>query len=211
MARVVELFVTQVYREELALGPGSSLIAELATAAQEIAAEDRAGQAWSKKNDYPGYTSYASLADLPQRHPAFADLVAVLDRHVARFARTLELDLDGKRLGVDSLWINILNRSGHHGAHIHPHSVVSGTIYLDVPKDASAIKFEDPRLPMMMAAPLRKPDAREKNKTFASIAPEAGTLLLWESWLRHEVPVNHAKTERVSVSFNYAWGTPETD
>lgn len=211
MARVVELFVTQVYREELALGPSSSLIAELAATAQEIAAEDRAGQAWSKKNDYPGYTSYVSLADLPQRHPAFSDLVAVLDRHVARFARALELDLAGKHLGIDSLWINILDRGGHHGAHIHPHSVVSGTIYLDVPKDASAIKFEDPRLPMMMAAPLRKPDAREKNRTFASIAPEAGTLLLWESWLRHEVPVNHAKTERVSVSFNYAWGTPETD
>jgi uncharacterized protein (TIGR02466 family) len=195
----------------LAGGAHGGLIRELKDAASEIADEDRAGQAWSKKNDYPGCTSYASLADLPGRHPAFADLAVVLDRHVLRFARTLDLDLARKRLNLDSLWINILDRGGHHGAHIHPHSVISGTLYLDVPKDASAIKFEDPRLPMMMAAPLRKSDAREKNKTFVSMAPEAGTLLLWESWLRHEVPINHAKSERVSVSFNYAWGEGSAD
>jgi uncharacterized protein (TIGR02466 family) len=28
---------------------------------------------------------------------------------------------------------------------------------------------------------------------------------MWESWLRHEVPANQAKAERVSVSFNYGW------
>jgi len=203
MARLQELFVTQIYREELQRGPTSSLLQELGEAAREIAAQDRAGQAWSKANDYAGYTSYASLNDLPERHPAFADLVAVLDRHAGAFAKTLEFDLSGKHLALDSLWINVLKPGGYHTAHIHPHSVISGTLYLAVPKDASAIKYEDPRLPMMMAAPPRKPSAKEKNKTFVAVAPDAGTLLLWESWLRHEVPVNHAKAERVSVSFNY--------
>lgn len=203
MARLQELFVTQVYREELQRGPTSSLLQELGDAAREIAAQDRAGQAWSKANDYAGYTSYASLNDLPDRHPAFADLVTVLDRHANAFAKALEFELAGKRLALDSLWINVLKPGGFHTAHIHPHSVISGTLYLAVPKDASAIKYEDPRLPMMMAAPARKPSAKEKNKTFVAVAPAAGTLLLWESWLRHEVPVNHAKAERVSVSFNY--------
>ncbi|RUO98970.1 TIGR02466 family protein [Hyphomicrobium sp.] len=203
MARVQELFVTQIYREELARGATSQLVSELLTAAEEISGADRAGQNWSKANDYPGYTSYASLNDLPVRDPTFADLVAVLDRHVAGFARTLEFDLDGRALVLDSLWINVLKPGGHHSAHIHPHSVISGTLYLAVPKDASAIKYEDPRLPMLMAAPPRKSTAKDKNKTFVSVAPSPGTLLLWESWLRHEVPINHAKAERVSVSFNY--------
>ena len=35
---------------------------------------------------------------------------------------------------------------------------------------------------------------------------EAGTVLLWESFLRHEVPVNRSADERISVSFNYRWG-----
>lgn len=203
MPRIQELFVTQIYREELQRGATSTLVAELLDAAHEIAAADRAGQGWSKANDYPGYTSYASLNDLPDRHPVFADLVGVLDRHVSAFGRILEFDLSGHRLTLDSLWINVLKPGGYHTAHIHPHSVISGTLYLAVPKDASAIKYEDPRLPMLMAAPPKKPSAKEKNKTFVSLAPSAGTLLLWESWLRHEVPVNHAKAERVSVSFNY--------
>jgi hypothetical protein len=138
---------------------------------------------------YPGYTSYASLNDLPERNPEFADLVRVLDLRVARFAE----------------------HGGHHAAHVHPHSVVSGTLYLAVPEDASAIKFEDPRLPMLMAAPTRKVTAREKNRTFVLVSPESGTPLLWESWLRHEVPVNHARSERVSASFNYSWGAADRD
>jgi uncharacterized protein (TIGR02466 family) len=203
MGHIAELFVTQIYREDLAQGATARLIGDLARAARDIAAEDRAGKAWSKANNYPGYTSYASLNDLPQRHPAFGDLVTLIDRHAAQFAKAHDFEMTGKRLSLDSLWINILASGGHHGAHIHPHSVISGTLYLAVPKGASAIRFEDPRLAMLMAAPPRKPSAREKNKTFVSIAPETGTLLLWESWLRHDVPVNNAKAERISVSFNY--------
>jgi uncharacterized protein (TIGR02466 family) len=88
--------------------------------------------------------------------------------------------------------------------HIHPHSIISGTVYVTVPKGAPAIRFEDPRLPLMMAAPTRRPDAPETLKPFVSIQPEPGTVLMWESWLRHEVPANRARTSRISVSFNYA-------
>ncbi len=58
----------------------------------------------------------------------------------------------------------------------------------------------------MMSAPPRRPRAREENRTFLSFEPKPGTLLLWESYLRHEVPVNRARGERISVSFNYRWG-----
>ncbi len=33
----------------------------------------------------------------------------------------------------------------------------------------------------------------------------AGTVLLFESWLRHEVPPNPVRAERVSISFNFNW------
>ena len=45
-----------------------------------LAAEDRAGRAWCKANGYRGYTSYASLADLPQRASVFGELKRRLDR-----------------------------------------------------------------------------------------------------------------------------------
>ena len=94
---------------------------------------------------------------------------------------------------------------GIHTAHIHPHSVISGTTYVAMPPGTSAIKYEDPRLPMMMAAPPRKKDAPEDLRQFVYVAPEVGDVLLWESWLRHEVPMNMAEDERISVSFNYKW------
>lgn len=195
-------FVTKLYRAELAEN-GGRLGADLDAACRSIAADDAAGRRWSRRNGYPGYTSYASLDDLPWRVPAFAELVKAIDRHVAAFSRELDFDLKG-RLKLDSLWINVLDPGGVHTGHIHPHSAVSGTYYVSVPEGAGAIRFEDPRLPLMMAAPPRKRKAREENRLFATVAPRAGTLLLWESWLRHEVPLNGAGEERISVSFNYA-------
>ncbi|WP_310541353.1 TIGR02466 family protein, partial [Phenylobacterium sp.] len=65
-------------------------------------------------------------------------------------------------------------------------------------------KLEDPRLPMMMARPAVVADAPEAERPFVYLAPQAGTVLMWESWLRHEVPPNGSKAERISVSFNYA-------
>ncbi|MEQ1671918.1 MAG: TIGR02466 family protein [Hyphomicrobium sp.] len=204
MSHIESLFVTHLYREELG-GGSRRLLKDLQHSCRVIAGDDGAGQNWAMAKKYPGYTSYASLNDLPERDPAFAELVEILDGHVAEFARTADFDLGGRRLSINSIWINILDPGGFHASHIHPHSVVSGTVYLEFPKGASAIKFEDPRLPMMMAAPPRKPRARSRNQTFVSAEPKTGTLLLWESWLRHEVPLNAADSERISISFNYGW------
>jgi uncharacterized protein (TIGR02466 family) len=204
MPRLDTLFVTRIKRHEI--GRRSlDLIDVLRATCLAIAAEDGAGQAWCREHDYKGYTSYASLDDLPRRASVFGDLVRRIDPKVAAFARSLDLDLGRRRLALDSFWINVLEPGGHHSAHVHPHSVVSGTFYVDVPKGASAIRFEDPRLAMMMAAPPRKPTARLANRTFVSVEPKAGTMLLWESWLRHDVPVNKARRQRISLSFNYRW------
>lgn len=205
MATIDGLFVTRIYRAEVDDDAGV-LVAELNAACRSIAEDDVAGRRWSIKNGYPGYTSYASLNDLPWRFPAFARLVREIDRHVVAFAKDAEFDLGKTRLKLDSLWINVLPPGGVHGSHLHPHAVVSGTFYVAVPDGASAIKFEDPRLGLMMAAPPRKVKARPDNRAFVSVTPRAGTILLWESWLRHEVPLNRAEDDRISVSFNYSWG-----
>lgn len=206
MARISTHFVTKIYREELSGATARRLLADLETSAYAIAHDDAAGQDWCARNAYPGYTSYASLNDLTRRDPAFADLERVLDREVAQFARDLDFDLAGRALTLDSIWINVLSPGGYHTSHIHPHSAVSGTLYLAVPKGSGAIKFEDPRLALMMAAPPRRLRASPQSRAFVTIEPKAGTLLLWESFLRHEVPANRADAERISISFNYRWG-----
>lgn len=200
------LFVTQVYEASLAAQRGfEDFNAELEDACRMLADEDLAGQAWCREHGYGGYTSYASLDDLPMRASVFEDLKRKLDKHAGAYAKALHLDLAGRRLKLDSLWVNILRPGASHSGHIHPHSVISGTVYVAVPKGASALKLEDPRLPLMMAAPPRQADAPEDARSFVYLQPEPGTVLMWESWLRHEVPANAARKERISVSFNYAW------
>lgn len=207
MAEISSLFVTRLYRaavNDLAKKPVD--YAELAASCDAIAEDDEAGQEWCEANGYPGYTSYASLNDLPWRFPIFAALEKALDKHVAAFVKDLGFDLQGKKLKCGSFWINILPQGGMHASHIHPHSVISGTTYVAMPANTSALKLEDPRLPMMMHAPLRLKKAEQALQSFVYVKPLVGEVLLWESWLRHEVPMNMSEEERVSVSFNYEWG-----
>jgi uncharacterized protein (TIGR02466 family) len=200
------LFATPVYEASLTTDRSfENFNREILDACQSLAEEDVAGRAWSRAHGYGGYTSYASLNDLPQRMSVFDELKRRLDKHAKIFADQLAFDLQGGKLRMDSLWVNILKPGAAHSGHVHPHSVLSGTVYVATPPGASALRLEDPRLPLMMAAPPRRPDAPEAAQTFVYLQPQPGTIYMWESWLRHEVPVNRAKTPRVSVSFNYGW------
>jgi len=187
------LFATPLYEADIG---EAALLADLAHSIRSLARDDAAGRRWSRAHHYPGYTSYASLDDLPKRDPAFAGLARLLGRHAAAFADDCAFELKRKPR-LDSLWANLLKSGGRHSGHIHPHSILSGTLYVEAPPGSGAIRFEDPRLPLMMAAPTR-PD------TFITVEPRAGLLLIWESWLRHEVLPGAGKGDRLSISFNFA-------
>ena len=197
---VRSLFATRLYEGEV---EDEGLLADLAHSIRSFAADDTAGRRWSSEHGYRGYTSYASLNDLPKRDPAFADLARLLGRRAAAFAKECAFDLSRKPR-LDSMWVNLLKSGGHHSGHIHPHSIISGTLYVEAPANSGAIRFEDPRLPLMMAAPLRRADAPEEQQTFVTVAPRPGLLLMWESWLRHEVRPGTGQGERLSISFNFA-------
>ena len=194
------LFATQLYEAELG---DAQLLDQIGRSIRALSRDDEAGRRWSREHGYKGYTSYASLNDLPRRDPAFADLAKLLTRHAADFARDSAFDMPRKPR-LDSLWVNLLKSGGHHSGHIHPHSIISGTLYVEVPQGSGAIRFEDPRLPLMMAAPPRQKDAPEELRPFVTVAPRSGLLLMWESWLRHEVMPGSGRGERLSISFNFA-------
>ena len=194
------LFVTRLYENDVG---DERLLAQLERSCRILCEDDKAGRAWSRAHGYRGYTSYASLNDLPARDPSFAALVRLLDRHVAAFAAECAMDV-ARRPRLDSLWVNLLKPGGSHSGHIHPHSIVSGTFYVAIPAGAGLLKLEDPRLAMMMAAPVRREDAPEELRTFVYRQPAPGKLFLWESWLRHEVVAGSGRGDRISISFNYS-------
>jgi uncharacterized protein (TIGR02466 family) len=205
MGETLSFFPTLVRRARLPESEAVALNDEIEAAALSFAEDDEAGKLWCEQNAYPGYTSYGSLNDLPTRAPCFARLKQQLDAEVRRFSGALAFDLGRGRLVLDNLWVNLLEPGGFHAGHIHPHSVISGTYYARCPKGAAALKIEDPRLSMMMAAPTRLESAPAALRPFVYFTPEEGMLILWESWLRHEVVRHQGEELRVSVSFNYRW------
>jgi uncharacterized protein (TIGR02466 family) len=197
-------FPTFIY--DAALGRGArDFNRELLRECRQIRDHDEAGRRWSRKHYPGGYTSYASLCRLHRFSSTFTALERRLDRHVRRFAAALDFDLTDRALAMTDCWVNLMPRHAVHGLHLHPLSTISGTYYVKTPAGCSALKFEDPRLPMFMAAPPRAAAPRPENRTFIRYPARAGNVILFESWLRHEVAANPTAAERVSISFNYHW------
>ena len=198
-------FPTQIYAARLQNKNGRRFNQELLRECYQVRDFDADGQKWCKKNYPGGYTSYGSLCRMHKLSSTFMELEHRLSRHVKAFARELDLDLEGRALAMTDCWINIMPHHVVHGLHIHPLSTISGTYYVRTPAGCSGIKFEDPRLDRFMAAPPRKADCRPEHRAWQTIKAEAGKVVLFESWMRHEVPANPLKIERISISFNYSW------
>lgn len=203
-----KLFPTQIYQAMISKSP-RALIHDLIQDAKILQKTDHEGLQWSKKNYVGGYTSYGSLDQLHLFSSNFENLKKKIDQHLRKYMTALELDVPVQNLQMSRCWVNIMPAGSSHSMHIHPLSVISGTFYVQVPKGASPLKLEDPRLVNFMASPPRKAKARTDNQRFFCLAPQAGEVVLFESWLRHEVPAHHAKSERISISFNYDWSTAE--
>jgi len=199
------LFPTLVYQERLRRRGWRALNARLLRECRQLRADDAAGRRWSARNYPGGYSSYNSAHRMQRLSPTFASLARELDRHVAQFARRLQLDLAARALTMTDCWVNVMGRGAVHGLHLHPLSTISGTYYVAVPAGSPGLKFEDPRLERFMASPPRLSSARRANRQWVMLSARTGQVVLFESWLRHEVTPNTQAAERVSISFNYSW------
>jgi uncharacterized protein (TIGR02466 family) len=199
------LFPTLIYSARLPTSGWRAFNDQLRRECVQLSHDDEAGRRWSAKNYPGGFTSYSSANRMHMLSPTFALLQRKLNRHVNAFARSLEFELEGRALSMTDCWVNIMPHQVVHGLHLHPLSTISGTYYVQTPKGSPGLKFEDPRLDRFMAAPPRKSDGRVENRAWVVVPAEAGKVLLFESWLRHEVVPNQSRQERISISFNYSW------
>ena len=201
--RTQALFPTLVYSARLHATDWQALNDKLRRECRQLRNDDAAGRRWSAKNYPGGYTSYDSASRMHRMSPTFAALERRLNRHVRAFAHSLELDVQARPLEMTDCWVNIMPRHVFHGLHLHPLSTISGTYYVSTPRGSSGLKLEDPRLERFMASPPRNP--RSRYRPWVVVPAEAGKVVLFESWLRHEVPPNPVAGERISISFNYSW------
>ncbi len=199
------LFPTRVYTAPLRAQGVTAFNDKLINEINHLREDDRAGQIWSKAHYPGGYTSYASASRMQSCSPTFAALEAKLTQHIRAYAKALAFDLKARPLTMTDCWVNVMPPGVAHSLHLHPLSTFSGTYYVKTPARASGLKLEDPRLDRFMAAPPRAMDQRSDQAPWVVMPAKAGHLILFESWLRHEVTANTARTERVSISFNYSW------
>lgn len=208
-AKMKTLFATQVHYKKLTPKLHSWSLADLKKEAYQIQSSDRPGQIWSSKNYKNGYTSYGSNQSgfdrLHRISSTFQGLEKTIDKQVAQFIKSLDFDIKPQDLAMTHCWVNIMGQHSAHSSHAHPLSVISGTFYVDVPKGSSALKLEDPRTSLFMNSPTVKDKAKFQNQRLVEIKPLNGYVVLFESWLKHEVPENLSKKERLSISFNYGW------
>jgi len=198
-------FPTYIYCEPLQARGLERLNDDLADEIGSLRNFDAAGRRWSVANYPGGYTSYASMNTLHTFSSTFATLEKKLTRHVRSFARTLDMDLRGRTVHMTDCWVNVMPPTAAHSLHLHPLAFISGTYYVRTPKGCPGLKFEDPRLDRFMAAPPKRAEARRENRSHVTYPAEAGNVILFESWLRHEVVSNRVEAERISISFNYNW------
>ncbi len=194
-----KLFPTVIARGSLsgALALNKEIIKDIG----ELSSQDSVGKAWSKENYKGGYTSYASLNDLQFRTRAFSKFAELMQSHVNAFAKAQGWKLKGNRLEMSSFWMNVMPKNVYHTLHLHPHSAISGAYYVNAPEGSVPLRIEDPRMGFYMNAPVRE---SKGSGLYREVPAVAGTFVLFESFLRHEVPPNRSEKPRLSLSFNYS-------
>ena len=106
----------------------------------------------------------------------------------------------GYKIEGDIDWFPFVSNMGYkdsHSTHIHPHSILSGIVYLEVFPNSAPIIFEDPRVVRsfngMRIIDKTKLPAMEE----IILYPKNGDVLIWESWLPHRVPFNTSDTRKI--------------
>jgi uncharacterized protein (TIGR02466 family) len=206
---VKKVFESSIYVKSLYPKANKSWNKEYLKEIEQIKQVDEEGQTWSQKYYWGGYTSYSSASQSFDKLHRFSSTFEKLEKkirpHVKKFAQNLYWDVNLEDLRISTFWVNVMPQGTTHSFHHHPLSVISGTFYIQVPKNSSGIQFEDPRFGLMMACPPRKSKAPDGIRPHLLVKPEPGELILFESWMKHQVPPNPSEKDRISVSFNYDW------
>jgi uncharacterized protein (TIGR02466 family) len=109
-----------------------------------------------------------------------------------------------RRLVIETFWVNINPKYAYNALHEHPQSVVSGVYYVQVDENSGSLRFRDPRAGKRMnpwpVAGDKTSDRRHWDRV--NYKPVAGRLIMFPSWLEHDVEASLSDRERISISFN---------
>ena len=131
--------------------------------------------------------------------PKYSDLRDEIENHIKNFKEFMGYECDFR---ITQSWVSFTNYGQSHVEHMHPNSILSGTVYLGEGDNFPAINFI--RNTIHEALQIRKypKETNVFNNEFYSYNPQAGDFLLFESNIKHLVSVNESVKPRLSLAFN---------
>lgn len=149
-----------------------------------------------------GITTYNRGINIPFV-PESQKLIDFIIDNCALLAKKQGVDIENASIQVCSIWLNRLSKQGKHAKHAHGGMHYSGTLYVNIPKGSSNIRFHNPHADLMTITALPvKFDGDASTSTYVDFTPSEGKLLLWNSYLYHEVLEHPVEEFRDSISFN---------
>jgi len=138
------------------------------------------------------------IDDLPQVQP----LIEQINQRLEQLRSSIDF-IDEAVLRVESMWININHPYSYNSNHIHPNSYISGVYYVKVPENSGSLVLKHPSNLISIFTPS---ELIKQYNTFNSskwnIKPHPGDLVMFPSWIEHEVTQNISGDDRISIAFN---------
>lgn len=129
----------------------------------------------------------------------FTPLISLIEKHVFEFVRNMG---SAHQYRCKEAWANISRKYNFQEYHTHSSRTISAVYYLDVPENSGKIYFESPLEPDML--PIENiTNYNMWSHRVAWFEPQAGTLLIFRSYLRHMVEQNKTDNPRISIALNF--------
>tara|TARA_X000000950_G_scaffold280998_1_gene376720 strand:- start:5853 stop:6461 length:609 start_codon:yes stop_codon:yes gene_type:complete len=106
-----------------------------------------------------------------------------------------------EKVGISEIW-SIINKKGtFNTSHNHPGSYLSAAYYVKAPDECGDIHFFDPNeIKKFNSPPIE--NRTELSASGFSIKAQEGSLLIFPSYLYHDVGKNLSNEDRIVISFN---------
>ena len=184
-------FPTPIYVIDIPEAP--SLTVQLEKDIMEWSQKDKGVQ----KTNIKGWHSTTNMHQNPEYQP-------VVDQLFLAIHQVWEVELLDRKPRLGNMWANINYPNAYNKSHIHPNSLFSGVYYVKSLPNSGKLILRDPRPGPQSILPVRKDI--EKPPTLWSqvdLEPLAGRVIIFPSWVWHEVEPNHSNETRISISFNF--------